>query len=36
VVVEQVLDVDARSGEEIVDADDLVTVGQQALAKVGS
>ena len=33
-VVEQVLDVGARAGEEVVEAHDLVPIGEQALAQM--
>ena len=33
-VIEQVLDVAAGAGEEIVDADDIGALGQQALAQM--
>jgi hypothetical protein len=35
-VVEQVLDVVAPAGEEIVEADDLVPLGEQTIAQVGA
>ena len=33
-VAAQVLDVGGRAGDEVIDADDLVPVGQEALAQV--